>query len=197
MNFKRRNRRDVTPEIVREVLRKARQNEEAEGEDAAGARAVRTVQGLPLAPVPCDSASLEVIVCRQRLARPDQPPPTPSLAGFASANRPLDAVYLVVFFDALRVKIRDESVVKNKAIYLAPALDCEGQACSGPMDRAERGRQVVTTGHERDRRAAAWRHRGQVEQEGSSHRRGAPGAGSCRFRLQASVSQAEPRMVVI
>lgn len=41
-------------------------------------------------------------------------------------NRPLDALYPVVFFDALRVKIRDESVVKNKAVYLALALDCEG-----------------------------------------------------------------------
>ena len=41
-------------------------------------------------------------------------------------NRPLDAVYPVIFFDALRVKIRDESVVKNKAVYLALALDCEG-----------------------------------------------------------------------
>jgi transposase-like protein len=41
-------------------------------------------------------------------------------------SRPLDAVYPVVFFDALRVKIRDESVVKNKAVYLALALDCEG-----------------------------------------------------------------------
>jgi hypothetical protein len=41
-------------------------------------------------------------------------------------NRPLDAVYPVVFFDALRVKIRDESVVKSKAVYLALALDCEG-----------------------------------------------------------------------
>src|SRR5580693_5768329 len=41
-------------------------------------------------------------------------------------NRPLDAVYPVVFFDALRVKIRDESVVKNKAVYLALALDGEG-----------------------------------------------------------------------
>jgi putative transposase len=41
-------------------------------------------------------------------------------------NRPLDAIYPVVFFDALRVKIRDESVVKNKAVYLALALDCEG-----------------------------------------------------------------------
>jgi putative transposase len=41
-------------------------------------------------------------------------------------NRPLDTVYPVVFFDALRVKIRDESAVRNKAVYLALALDCEG-----------------------------------------------------------------------
>lgn len=33
--------------------------------------------------------------------------------------RPLERLYPVVFFDALRVKIRDESVVRNKAVYLA------------------------------------------------------------------------------
>jgi putative transposase len=32
------------------------------------------------------------------------------------ANRPLDPVYPVVFLDALRVKIRDEGLVKNKAV---------------------------------------------------------------------------------
>ena len=37
-------------------------------------------------------------------------------------NRPLDAVYPVVFFDAMRVKIRDEGLVKNKAVYVALAL---------------------------------------------------------------------------
>ena len=34
-------------------------------------------------------------------------------------NRPLEPMYPVVFFDALRVKIRDEGVVRNKAVYLA------------------------------------------------------------------------------
>lgn len=34
-------------------------------------------------------------------------------------GRPLEQLYPVVFFDALRVKIRDEGVVRNKAIYLA------------------------------------------------------------------------------
>ena len=33
--------------------------------------------------------------------------------------RPLEPMYPVVFFDALRVKIREEAVVRNKAIYLA------------------------------------------------------------------------------
>jgi Transposase, Mutator family len=37
-------------------------------------------------------------------------------------NRPLDRVYPVVFFDALRVKIRDEGLVKNKAVYVGNEL---------------------------------------------------------------------------
>jgi putative transposase len=42
-------------------------------------------------------------------------------------NRPLDPVYPVVFFDALRVKIRDEGLVKNKAVYVALALNPAGE----------------------------------------------------------------------
>ena len=34
-------------------------------------------------------------------------------------NRPLDAVFPLVFFDAIRVKIRDEGFVRNKAVYVA------------------------------------------------------------------------------
>lgn len=34
-------------------------------------------------------------------------------------NRPLDVSYPLVFFDALRVKIRDEGFVRNKAVYIA------------------------------------------------------------------------------
>lgn len=33
-------------------------------------------------------------------------------------SRPLEAMYLVMFFDALRVKIRSDGVVSNKAGYL-------------------------------------------------------------------------------
>ena len=41
-------------------------------------------------------------------------------------NRPLEALYPIVFFDALRVKVRDEGIVKTKAVYVALALDTEG-----------------------------------------------------------------------
>lgn len=34
-------------------------------------------------------------------------------------DRPLEAVYPLIFFDALRVKVRDEGSVRNKAVYLA------------------------------------------------------------------------------
>ena len=36
-------------------------------------------------------------------------------------TRPLEPMYPVVFFDALRVKVRDEGTVRSKAIYLALA----------------------------------------------------------------------------
>lgn len=40
--------------------------------------------------------------------------------------RPLEPMYPVVFFDALRVKIRDEAVVRSKAVYLALAIVPDG-----------------------------------------------------------------------
>jgi transposase-like protein len=40
--------------------------------------------------------------------------------------RPLEPMYPVVFFDALRVKIREDAVVRNKAIYLALAVLPDG-----------------------------------------------------------------------
>jgi len=42
-------------------------------------------------------------------------------------SRPLETMYPVVFFDALRVKVRDEGTVRNKAVYVALAFDAEGQ----------------------------------------------------------------------
>jgi putative transposase len=42
-------------------------------------------------------------------------------------SRPLEALYAIVFFDALRVKIRDEGTVRNKAVYLAVGVLPEGK----------------------------------------------------------------------
>lgn len=41
-------------------------------------------------------------------------------------NRPLDMCYPIVFFDAIRVKIRDEGFVRNKAVYVAPGILPDG-----------------------------------------------------------------------
>ncbi len=41
-------------------------------------------------------------------------------------SRPLEPVYIAVVFDALRVKIRGEGVVQNKAVYLALGVQPDG-----------------------------------------------------------------------
>ncbi len=41
-------------------------------------------------------------------------------------NRPLETSYPLIFFDAMRVKIRDEGLVRNKAVYLALGVQADG-----------------------------------------------------------------------
>ena len=41
-------------------------------------------------------------------------------------SRPLESVYAIVYFDAVRVKIRDEGLVRNKAVHLAIGYTCDG-----------------------------------------------------------------------
>jgi putative transposase len=41
-------------------------------------------------------------------------------------SRPLETVYPLVFFDAIRVKIRDESLVRNKAVHVALGVRADG-----------------------------------------------------------------------
>jgi putative transposase len=41
-------------------------------------------------------------------------------------SRGLDSTYGIVFFDALRVKIRNEGLVSNRAVYLAIGVRCSG-----------------------------------------------------------------------
>jgi putative transposase len=40
--------------------------------------------------------------------------------------RPLEPVYPIVFFDAIRVKIRDEGLVRNKAVHIALGVRADG-----------------------------------------------------------------------
>ena len=64
--------------------------------------------------------------------------------------RPLEPMYPVVFFDALRVKIRDEAVVRSKAVYLALAvLPGRHARHPGHLDRADRRREVLAEGLQR------------------------------------------------
>ena len=41
-------------------------------------------------------------------------------------SRGLDSTYAIVFFDAIRVKIRNEGMVNNRAVYLAIGVRCSG-----------------------------------------------------------------------
>ena len=40
--------------------------------------------------------------------------------------RPLDSIYPIVYLDAIRVKIRDEGSITNKAVYLALGINLSG-----------------------------------------------------------------------
>jgi putative transposase len=41
-------------------------------------------------------------------------------------SRPLEPAYPLVFFDALRVKVRDEGLVRNKAVHIALGVRADG-----------------------------------------------------------------------
>ena len=65
-------------------------------------------------------------------------------------SRPLESTYAIVFFDALRVKIRDEGLVRNKAVYLGHRDALLGpQGNPGALDRTNRGGEVLASGDER------------------------------------------------
>jgi putative transposase len=73
--------------------------------------------------------------------------------------RPLEPVYPLVFFDALRVKIRDEGLVRNKAVHVAlgvrAAVSC---ADIPPGDRAEPdgGKEILGLWLEQNEGAKFW-----------------------------------------
>ena len=87
-------------------------------------------------------------VRRRRLARSDQHGDRRGPGrGHRLASRPLEPMYPVVFFDALRVKIRDEAMVRSKAVYLALAVLPDGtRDILGHLDRADRRCEVLDEG---------------------------------------------------
>ena len=64
-----------------------------------------------------------------------------------SQNRLLDAVYPIVYLDALVVKIREAGHVRNKAIYVAIGVNMQGQQRSpGPVGGPGGRSQVLAAG---------------------------------------------------
>ena len=69
-------------------------------------------------------------------------------------SRPLEAVYPLVYFDALRVKIREEGVVQNKAVHLAIGITALGRKeilgmWTAAQEGASGGGEVLVGGDER------------------------------------------------
>ena len=63
-------------------------------------------------------------------------------------NRPLEPLYALVFFDAIRVKVRDEGVVRNKAVYVALGVRPDIIAMEACCGAHHLGRIFATQGHE-------------------------------------------------
>ena len=73
-------------------------------------------------------------------------------------QRPLDPIYPLVFFDAIRVKIRDEGMVRNKAIHIALGVRADGaKEVLGLWLEQNEGAKMLAAG---DERAQEPRHRG-------------------------------------
>ncbi len=65
-------------------------------------------------------------------------------------NRQLDAVYPIMYLDAIQFKVRDGGHVRNKAIYLAIAITVTGmKEVFGVVDRADRRGQVLAASSDR------------------------------------------------
>ena len=57
--------------------------------------------------------------------------------------RPLDPVYPIVFFDALRVKVRDEGFGRNKAVHIALGVHAAGTKEIAVTDLPREGRDTL------------------------------------------------------
>ena len=63
--------------------------------------------------------------------------------------RPLEPVYPLVFYDALRVKVRDEGTVRNKAVHIALGVRADGaKEILGLWLEQSEGAKILAPGHE-------------------------------------------------
>jgi putative transposase len=69
-------------------------------------------------------------------------------------QRPLDAVYPIVYLDALVVKVRDQGIVQNKAAHIAIGVRWRKQGSSRHLARVERGAKFCSRSSTRSRTAA-------------------------------------------
>lgn len=64
-------------------------------------------------------------------------------------QRPLDKLYLIIYLDALVVKVRQEGRIANRAIYVAVAVNLQGKKRSaGVMGHAKRRGEVLARCHD-------------------------------------------------
>ena len=90
-------------------------------------------------------------------------------------SRALETMYPVVFFDALRVKIREDAVVRSKAVYLALGILRRQQGHLGAVDREHRGGEVLAEGVQRPEDPRLQRHPDRRHRWTQRHARGAGG----------------------
>jgi hypothetical protein len=89
-------------------------------------------------------------------------------------SRPLERMYPVVFFDALRVKIRDEATVRSKAIYLALAVLPDGhREILGLWIEQNGGREILDEGLQRPQNPWLSGHPHRRHRWSQGHERGA------------------------
>ena len=72
-------------------------------------------------------------------------------------SRGLDALYALVFFDAIRVKMRDEGMVATRRCIWRSGFPARAQGSARDLDRADRGGEVLDARHERAEATAACR----------------------------------------
>ena len=111
--------------------------------------------------------------------------------------RPLEPVYPLVFFDALRVKVRDEGLVRNKAVHIALGVRADGaKEILGLWLEQNEGRQVLAAGHERAEEPRCRGRPARRRRRAQGLSRGDPGRlpGGDRPDLHRSSAAPQPRL---